>query len=189
MLDFVGRQRNAPNSRVRIDLLSSYLPSLQFGYRTDRPEYERFPSCCSDLDGCDHSGCRENPLVPTVVAAYDYYRTDSTIRFGAQTNASRESRDEYAAVAVSVTDFQAFSVGSGEVMQGETRVARTRLVEPACCPAVRHNTRPATAATLPTARPMGVASSLLRCIDPREPRDCRIRRDSIQEDTTAIPSA
>jgi hypothetical protein len=120
-----------------------------------------------------------------VVAAYDYDRTDSAIRFGAQTNASRESRDEYAAVAVSVTDFQAFSVGSGEVMQGETRVARIRLVEPPCCPAVCHNTRPATAATLPTARPMGVASSLLslRCIDPRKPRDCRIHRDSIQEDT------
>lgn len=50
----------------------------------------------------------------------DYYRTR------VQTNASREPRDEYATVAVSVTDFQA----SKRVRGGKGGVGRIRLAEP-----------------------------------------------------------
>lgn len=36
-----------------------YVPSHQFGYHTGRLGCERFPSCCSELGGCYHSGEKE----------------------------------------------------------------------------------------------------------------------------------
>lgn len=118
------RQRKSARARARTRLGSitirfffffffKYLPLLQFGYRTGRLGYGRFPSC----------------LLVRAWSVTSWYRRPLWVKRRAitieltrrlQTNASRESRDECAAVAVSVTDFQASRM-AGRGVGGERR--------------------------------------------------------------------